>query len=90
MAKVMIALNMAWNLYNFRAGLVRALVAEGHDVLAASPQDNYTSRLSSLGCRYVKLPMDNMGTHPGRDFILLCRFYFLLRKERPDVLLCYT
>ena len=90
MAKVMIALNMAWNLYNFRAGLIRALVAEGHDVVAVSPQDDYTSRLSSLGCRYLKLPMDNMGTHPGRDFILLCRFYFLLRKERPDVLLCYT
>ena len=32
----MIALNMAWNLYNFRAGLIRTLVAEGHDVLAAA------------------------------------------------------
>ena len=29
--KVIIALNTAWNLYNFRAGLILALAAEGHE-----------------------------------------------------------
>ncbi len=28
--KVMIALNSAWNLLNFLAGLIRALLADGH------------------------------------------------------------
>jgi glycosyltransferase involved in cell wall biosynthesis len=34
--------------------------------------------------------MDNKGTHPGRDLLLLWRFFRLLRRERPDVYLGYT
>ncbi len=88
--KVVIALNTAWNLYNFRAGLIRALVAEGYDVVAVAPSDEYAARLSELGCRFVPLAMDNRGTHPGRDLLLLWRFYLLLRRERPDVFLSFT
>lgn len=36
------------------------------------------------------MPMDNQGTHPGRDLILLWRFLRLMRIERPDVYLGYT
>ena len=88
--KVLIALNTAWNLFNFRAGLIRALVAQGHAVVAVAPDDAYASRLAELGCRFVALPMDNQGTHPGRDALLLWRFWRLLRRERPDVYLGYT
>jgi glycosyltransferase involved in cell wall biosynthesis len=88
--KVMIALNAAWNLVNFRAGLIRALVDAGFDVVAVAPRDEYADGLAALGCRYAELPMDNMGTHPGRDLLLLWRFHRLLRRERPDVLLAYT
>ena len=88
--KVIIALNTAWNLVNFRAGLIRALVAEGYEVVAVAPNDEYAPRLAELGCRFVALPMDNKGTHPGRDLLLFFRFLNLLRRERPDVFLGYT
>lgn len=88
--KVVIALNTAWNLFNFRAGLIRALVAEGYEVVAVAPSDEYAARLAELGCRFVALPMDNKGTHPGRDLLLFFRFLKLLRRERPDVFLGYT
>jgi len=88
--KVIIALNTAWNLVNFRAGLIRALVAEGHEVVAVAPDDAHAPRLAELGCRFVALPMDNKGAHPGRDLILFFRFLSLLRRERPDVFLGYT
>ncbi len=88
--KIVIALNTAWNLVNFRAGLIRALVAEGHEVVAVAPNDEYAPRLAELGCRFVALPMDNKGTHPGRDLLLWFRFLNLLRLERPDVFLGYT
>ena len=88
--RVVIALNLAWNLVNFRAGLIRALVAEGYEVVAVAPYDEYAPRLDALGCRYVPLPMDNQGTHPGRDLLLLWRFYRLLRRERPAVYLGFT
>lgn len=90
MSKVVIALNTAWNLLNFRAGLIRALVAAGYEVVAVAPSDAYASRLAQLGCRYVPLPMDNQGTHPGRDALLIWRFFRLFQAERPDVYLGYT
>ena len=86
----MIALNTAWNLVNFRSGLIRALVSHGYDVIAVAPTDEYAPQLAALGCRFVPLPMDNKGTHPGRDLMLLMRFVRLMRKERPDVFLGYT
>ena len=88
--KIVICLNTAWNLLNFRAGLIRAMVAAGHDVVAVAPIDAYAPRLQALGCRFVPLPMDNRGTHPVRDGLLLLRFWRLLRRERPDVYLGYT
>jgi glycosyltransferase involved in cell wall biosynthesis len=88
--KVVIAVNSSWNLLNFRSGLIRALVAEGYEVMAVAPDDAYSVRLSELGCRFVALPMDNHGTHPLRDLLLFIRFWLLLRRERPDVLLAYT
>lgn len=88
--KIIICLNTAWNLLNFRAGLIRALVAQGYEVLAVAPDDSYAPRLAALGCRFVPLPMDNQGTHPGRDAVLLGRFVRLLMRERPDVYLGYT
>lgn len=88
--KIIIALNTAWNLVNFRAGLIRALVAKGYEVVAVAPNDEYASQLAELGCRFVALPMDNKGTHPGRDLLLFYRFLNLLRREQPDVFLGYT
>jgi glycosyltransferase involved in cell wall biosynthesis len=86
----MIALNTAWNLVNFRSGLIRALVSHGYEVVALAPSDEYVPHLAGLGCRFVPLPMDNKGTHPGRDLMLLIRFVRLMRKERPDVFLGFT
>jgi glycosyltransferase involved in cell wall biosynthesis len=88
--KVLICLNLAWNLVNFRSGLIRALVDAGYEVVAVAPRDEYAPRLAALGCRYVELPMDNRGTHPGRDLLLLLRFVRLFWRERPDVYLGYT
>lgn len=88
--KVVVALNTAWNIFNFRSGLIRALIAADYEVVAVAPPDEYVSRLVALGCRFVPLPMDNKGTHPGRDLLLLWRFFRLLRDEKPDVYLGYT
>lgn len=88
--KIIISLNTAWNLLNFRAGLIRALVARGHEVVAVAPEDAYAAKLPELGCRFVALPMDNRGTHPGRDLLLCWRFLRLFRRERPNIYLGYT
>ena len=88
--RVVIALNTAWNLVNFRAGLIRALVDHGYEVVAVAPRDDHADRLEALGARYVELPMDNGGTNPVRDLWLWWRFRQMLKAERPDVYLGYT
>lgn len=89
-SKVVIAVNTAWNLFNFRSGLIRALIEEGYEVVVVAPYDDYAPRLETLGCRYVPLPMDNQGTSPLNDLLLLWRFWRLMRYERPDAFLGYT
>lgn len=88
--KIVITLNAAWNLVNFRAGLIRGLVAAGYEVVAVAPPDEYAPQLTELGCRYIPLSMDNKGTHPGRDLLLFWRFLQLLYREKPAVYLGYT
>lgn len=88
--RVLISINTAWNLVNFRAGLIRALVAQGYDVITAAPSDEFAPRLNDLGARFVHLPMDNGGTNPMRDAQLLWRYRQLMKAERPDVYLGYT
>ena len=88
--KIVICLNTAWNLVNFRSGLIRAMVAKGYEVVAIAPDDKYAEGLTSLGCRFIPMSMDSQGTHPGRDALLLYRLFHLLRTECPDVYLGYT
>ena len=89
--RVALVINTSWNIWNFRASLVRALQAAGHEVLAIAPPDDYSQRLETeLGCRYVPILMENKGTNPLKDAALTARFYQIYRREKPDVVLHYT
>ncbi len=88
--KILISINTAWNLLNFRAGLIHGLISSGFEVIALAPQDKYAADLELIGCRFVHLEMDNQGTHPVRDLLLLRRYWRLLKIEKPDLCLFYT
>lgn len=88
--KLFLVANTAWSLVNFRSGLMLGLMAAGHEVVAVAPPDEHVARIEALGIRFLPLPMDNKGTHPGRDLLLLLRFYRVFRAERPDLIMSYT
>ena len=88
--KILISINTSWNVYNFRSGLVQALVAAGYEVVVAAPEDSHSARLADLGCRYLPLPMDNKGTSPRSDFRLYRDYRRLMRAEKPDCFLGWT
>jgi glycosyltransferase involved in cell wall biosynthesis len=75
---------------NFRLGLSKALAAGGYKVVVVAPEDEYVGQIKALGYRYLPLHIDNKGKHPWRDFLLLVRFFILMRVERPDVFLGFT
>ena len=88
--KVVITINAAWNLLNFRTGLIKALVADGHTVVLAAPADEHVPALLALGVQFVDVPMHTHGTNPLTDLGLWWRFVCLLKHERPNVLMAYT
>ena len=88
--KVLIALNSAWNLLNFREGLIKALVADGHDVVLSAPADENVQALEDMGTRFVSIPMSTHGINPLSDLVLLWRYVKLIQCEKPDAILTYT
>jgi glycosyltransferase involved in cell wall biosynthesis len=88
--RILIVVNTSWNIVNFRSGLVLALIQQGYEVAVAAPEDKYSERILALGCRYIPVPMDNHGTSPVNDMLLMLRLFRLLQQEKPDVFLGYT
>jgi glycosyltransferase involved in cell wall biosynthesis len=87
---IAISTNTAWNIANFRSGLIRAIQAEGWDVLAIAPPDEYVERIQALGCRFITVQMDSKGSNPLDDAKLLFKYFRILQRERPSVFLGYT
>lgn len=88
---VVIAANAAWNLVNFRSGLIKALINAGYDVVAAAPPDpRAEAALQTLGARFAAVPIDSKGVSPARDLKTLLAFTRLFRAERPLCMLGYT
>lgn len=90
MPRVLISVNAAWNVVNFRGGLVRALVADGHEVVVAVPDDGHLHRVEALGARVVVLPMTSRSLSVIGDLLLFLRYLRLMQRERPGVFLGWT
>ncbi|RWC62595.1 glycosyltransferase family 4 protein [Mesorhizobium sp.] len=88
--KIIISMNTSWNVVNFRKGLVEALQSRDYDVVIVAPRDEYSSLIAAMGCRYIELEMDNSGTSPLRDLVLLWRYWRLLRLEGPLAFVGFT
>lgn len=88
---IVVSANLAWNLVNFREGLIRALIAHGYRVLAVAPPDPVmAARLIAMGCSFVPLAIDAKGLSPLRDLRALWAYYRLLRRHRPAAFLGWT
>ncbi|TFI59907.1 glycosyltransferase family 1 protein [Sphingomonas parva] len=87
---VLISINAAWNIVNFRGALIRGLLDDGYRLLALAPPDAYAHRLAEMGVEYHPIAMDKKGISPTRDLALLARYRAELKRLRPDVFLGFT
>ena len=80
------------SLINFRRELLEALVAAGHDVVAAASEDDPAigRALGELGVTYRPIPLSRTGSNPLDDLKTLYRFYRAWRDLQPDIILAYT
>jgi glycosyltransferase involved in cell wall biosynthesis len=88
--KVAVSINSAWNILNFRSGLIRALLDNGHEVIAIAPPDSSAQGLIDMGCRFVPIEIDSKGVNPIADAALFSRYLYILKREKPDAFLSYT
>mgnify|MGYP000412783130 CR=1 FL=1 len=88
--RIVLTVNAAWNILNFRKPLARALLDDGHELTVLAPADDAANELIAMGCNFMPLVMDNKGINPLRDLQLLARMRRHLAELRPDVVLGYT
>jgi glycosyltransferase involved in cell wall biosynthesis len=88
--KIAFVVNAAWNLKNFRWGLMKALQHQGHTILAIAPPDDTVPFIESGGIAFHPIKMDGQTMNPVKDVLLFFRILRLYRTLRPDVVLHFT
>jgi glycosyltransferase involved in cell wall biosynthesis len=88
--RIAIVANTSWYLYNFRRNLMRALRADGHEVLAIGAPDDYARRLTAEAFAYAPAPFSGAGINPWRELQTVAALTALLRRWRADLALTYT
>lgn len=58
---ILMTVNAAWNIWNFRRPLVEALTGDGHRITVLAPTDDAVPELERLGCRVRPLEMSVKG-----------------------------
>lgn len=88
--KILILANFGMGLYNFRKELLEELLQQGNKVYISLPNDEYVTKLKSLGCHYVETALERRGTNPVKDSMLFLQYIQLIRQINPDLVLTYT
>ena len=87
---ILITVNAAWNVLNFRRPIVAAMIADGHRVTVLAPRDDSVAALEGLGCKVLPLEMSVKGLNPLQDIKLIGRMRKVFRAEKPDAIFSYT
>jgi glycosyltransferase involved in cell wall biosynthesis len=91
MKKIILVSRCAWTLFNFRAGLLRALKHVGYTVIGGGANgDGFDAHIQDLGVSFVPLPIDKRGISLRADIKLLWTLYRWYRSERPAVVHHFT
>ena len=89
--KITYVANTDWALYNFRKGLVEAMVEDGWNVSGICCSGEYWDKLRECGLNSLfKINSYVKGIHPWHDLSLLVEFYCLYRRMRPDIVHHFT
>lgn len=88
---MIVCANLAWNLVNFRSGLIESLIARGYRVLAVAPPDAaMENKLAAIGCAFAAVPIDSKGLSPLRDIRTLLVLRKIIKSHRPAAWLSWT
>lgn len=88
--KVAMLGNTGLSIYVFRGELAEHLLSLGHSVAVITPPDDYTQKMSDMGCSCYSVEIDRRGTNPLKDFKVVVKYVQLLKRIKPDIVFSYT
>lgn len=86
---IVISANSFWNIANFRAGLVAAIVSEGYRLVIVAP-DADREWAAARGAEAVDISINRSGLNPVRDALLILDYHKLIRRFRPNIFIGFT
>ena len=88
---IAVCANQAWNLVNFRAGLIAGLHDRGFRVHALAPPDpEMERRLRDMGCGFTPIALDAAGLAPHRDIATFLGLRRIIADLKPVAWLSWT
>ena len=90
--RIVLVASIAWTLWNYRLALIHALESVGYEVILIAADDASRLKLErNTNAKFIPLRHINRSSlSPLTNFRLLMELYFLLRRVKPDVVLCFT
>ena len=90
MTRLLLFANTGWYLYHYRRDLIRTLLEQGWDVIAASPDDEYVESLKSLGIPWYPVQMTRRGLNPLTEIESYRACYRVFKELRPTLVHLFT
>lgn len=88
--KILILANLDVGLYKFRKELIIELINQGNEVYIALPKGDLIKSLREIGCKYINIDVDRRGINPKTDVQLIRKYYYVINKLHPDLVITYT
>ena len=88
--KILILANLDVGLYKFRKALIKKLIDQGNEVYIYLPKGMLVQNLKEMGCHFIETPVDRRGINPATDLKLMMRYFNILGKIKPDLVITYT
>lgn len=87
--KILILANYDVGLFCFRKEMIEELLKK-NTVLISLPYGELVEPLKSMGCVFIDTQFERRGINPVKDFVLMLRYYKLIKKQKPDLVITYT
>lgn len=82
--------NTSWSVYQFRYGLLRALLDRGIEVTVIAPEDDYSPKLTALGCKFVPVRLKKYSLNLLNDLRYWQQLKKILDEHQIDHIITYT
>ncbi len=95
MAKIVVLGGVTRSLVNFRGPLLKAMVQQGHSVVAGGSNslillEHLEETFAAMGVTYHEISVNRTSINPGNDVWLFWKIRRLLQKTQPDIFMGYN